>query len=252
MSVPPPSRHRFTERLDWFERLPAAPGVFRIIEPWYRDDYRCNVYLIQGRKRDVLIDTGLGLGSLRQFLAPLSPRPLLVSSHSHYDHIGGNFEFAERLIHPAEAAVVAAPTPDNTFATRLLATEDFRALPWNGFEAQHWVVEPAPATGTLDEGDVLDLGDRAFTVLHTPGHSWGSVCLWDEAAGMLFCADTVYEGELFDFLPCSDVPTYLQTLRRLRDLPVQVAFPGHGPTLAGPQFRAIIDTYLDSKRTQDA
>jgi glyoxylase-like metal-dependent hydrolase (beta-lactamase superfamily II) len=91
---------------------------------------------------------------------------------------------------------------------------------------------------------MIDLGDRRFTVLHTPGHSWGSICLWETATGSLFCADTVYEGELFDFLPCSHVPTYTRTLRRLRGLPIRVAYPGHGPALDPDAFRAVIDAYL--------
>jgi glyoxylase-like metal-dependent hydrolase (beta-lactamase superfamily II) len=236
--------HRYTGRDDWFTMEQVGEGIHRLIETWYRDDYRCNIYVIQGERRDLVIDTGLGLAPLRPSVEALAPDPLLVSSHGHYDHIGGNFEFAERLIHRAEADIVAHPTRENTLADRLLATEDFRALPWDGFRAEDWAAEPAPATGLIGEGDVLDLGDRRLTVLHTPGHSWGSVCLWDEARGDLFCADTVYAGELFDRLPCSDVATYVRSLRRLRDHPVRTAYPGHGPVLDGSAFRAVIDDYL--------
>jgi glyoxylase-like metal-dependent hydrolase (beta-lactamase superfamily II) len=90
----------------------------------------------------------------------------------------------------------------------------------------------------------LELGDRRFHVLHTPGHSWGGVCLWDAGRRELFCADTVYQGEIFDFLPCSDVPTYVESMRRLRALPVRTAYPGHGPVLDGGRFRSVIDAYL--------
>jgi glyoxylase-like metal-dependent hydrolase (beta-lactamase superfamily II) len=218
--------------------------VFRIVEPHYREDYRCSIYLLRGRDRDVVLDTGLGLGSLKAFLEPVSPDPLLISSHSHYDHIGSSFEFAERLMHPAEAEIAAHPTPANTYAALLLATEDFSSLPWEGFEARDWVIEPAPATGVLEDGDRVDLGDRQFEVLNTPGHSWGSICLWEARSGTLFSADTVYDGELFDFLPCSDVPTYVQSLRRLRKYPVRMAYPGHGKVLDGEGFRTVIDAYL--------
>lgn len=235
---------RWTERPDWFHRGEVGDGIQRITEPYYREDYRCNIYVVQGTRQDIVIDSGLGLASLREFLRPVASDPLLVCSHSHYDHIGSNWEFERRLIHPAEAPVVAAPTPANTYADRLLATQDFSALPWPGWTAADWTPAPAPATGLLEEGDTLDLGDRRFTVLHTPGHSWGSVCLWDETTGTIFCADTVYAGELFDFLPCSDVPTYVRTLERLRALPVRSAYPGHGPVLDGDGFRAVIETYL--------
>jgi glyoxylase-like metal-dependent hydrolase (beta-lactamase superfamily II) len=237
--------HRWTERTDWFRREEIAPDIERITEPHYRADYRCNIYLIRGRDQSVVLDTGLGLASLRAFLTDLDAEPILVSSHSHYDHIGGNWEFRRRLIHPAEAAAVAAPTPASTLADLLLATEDFYDLPWKGFEAKDWVAEPAPATGLLGEGDTLDLGERRLKVLHTPGHSWGSLSLWEAETGLLFCADAVYAGELFDHLPCSDIPTYVQTMRRLQGLPVRLALPGHGPALTGDEFQAIVQGYLE-------
>ncbi|HEV7302316.1 MAG TPA: MBL fold metallo-hydrolase [Tepidisphaeraceae bacterium] len=235
---------RYTTLPDWFTATEVGPGVVRINEPYYRQDYRCNILLIKGHDRDLLIDTGLGLGNLRQFLRPMSENPLLICSHSHYDHIGSNFEFPERLIHPAEADVVAQPTQRNTFADPVLLTKDFSTLPWPGWDANDWSPPPAPATGSLNEGDVLELGDRSLRVLHTPGHSWGSICLWDERSRELFCADTVYEGEIFDFLPCSDVPTYVKSMQRLRELPVRVAYPGHGPVLEEAAFFGIVDGYI--------
>ncbi len=236
--------HRFTERGDWFKSEEVGAGIFLITEPHYRADYRCNIYLVKGESRDIVIDTGLGLASLLKYLQPLSENPLLICSHSHYDHIGSNWEFEERWIHQAEAEIVAAPTQANTYADPVLVTQDFYSLPWPGFEARGWQVEPAPATGLLEEGQVIDLGNRRLRVLHTPGHSWGGVCLWDEASREMFCADTIYAGELFDFLPCSDIPTYVQSMRRLREFPVRVAYPGHNEILSGEQFRQIADDYI--------
>ena len=249
--INPAVSHRFTEHPDWFACREVADGIFHVWEPDYRDDYRCNIYVMRGSAGDLVLDAGLGLGSLRRFLAALAPDPLLVLSHGHYDHIGSSFEFSRRVIHPAEADILAAPTPQNTYADRLLATEDFSRLPWAGFRAEEWEAVPAPATGLIGEGDVLDLGDRCFSVLYTPGHSRGSVCLWEEAKGLLFSADTVYAGEIFDHLPCSDIPTYRRSMRRLRSLPVRTAFPGHGPALSGTEFFQVIDDYLLSTQGQD-
>ena len=50
----------------------------------------------------------------------------------------------------------------------------------------------------IGEGDVIDLGDRAFEVLHLPGHSPGSIGLWDPAAGTLFSGDAIYDGPLLE------------------------------------------------------
>lgn len=243
--------HRFTTRDDWFQTEEVGAGVFRITEPHYRADYRCNIYLVKGPKRDIVIDTGLGLASLRKYLQPLSPDPLLICSHSHYDHIGSNWEFSERWIHPAEASIVAAPTHENTYADPILVTEDFYSPPWPGFQARDWQAHAAPATGSLEEGQEIDLGDRQLRVLHTPGHSWGGVCLWDASSGEMFCADTVYSGELFDFLPSSDIPTYVESMRRLRELPVRVAYPGHNETLSGQDFHQIAHDYVVAHEEND-
>ncbi len=234
----------FTTRADWFRVLEVGDGIFHIDEPHYSADYRCNIYVVKGKTRDIVIDTGLGLASLRDFVKPISANPLLVCSHAHYDHMGSNWEFGERVIHPAEAEIVANPTRENTLADPILATKDFYELPYESFDSNDWIPRAAPATGLLNDGDVLDLGDRQFEVLSTPGHSWGSICLWDAQNQIIFCADTIYEGEIFDFLPCSDVPTYVQSMKRVLELPVRVAFPGHGPILDGDTFRAIAAKYI--------
>ena len=64
-------------------------------------------------------------------------------------------------------------------------------------------------------------------------------------------APTRYEGELFDALPCSDILTYVATMKRLQHYPVQVAYPGHGPTLTGEQFQSIAADYISAKENQD-
>jgi glyoxylase-like metal-dependent hydrolase (beta-lactamase superfamily II) len=238
---------RYTDIADWFECEEVVARIFRIRERYYREDYRCNIYVVKGMTRDLIVDTGLGLASLRDFARPLAAAPLLVLSHSHYDHIGSAFEFPERAIHAVEAPLISAPTRENSYADILLATEDFARLPWPGFLAETWQPLPASPTQLLAEGDVLDLGDRAFEVLSTPGHSWGSICLWDARNRVLLSADTLYQGELFDHLSCSDIPAYVRTMDRLRVMPVDVALPGHGEVLTGADFRRIAVLYVAGK-----
>ena len=81
---------------------------------------------------------------------------------------------------------------------------------------ESYCVLPAPATRTVEEGDVIDLGDRRFEVLHLPGHSPGSIGLWEAESGVLFSGDAIYDGPLLDELPGSDIPIYVATMKRLR------------------------------------
>ena len=94
------------------------------------------------------------------------------------------------------------------------------AVPPGGLAAATMDRAAAPPTRLLADGDVIDLGDRAFEVLHLPGHSPGSIGLWEAASGVLFSGDAVYDGPLLDELDDSDVDDYCATMRRLRDLPV--------------------------------
>jgi glyoxylase-like metal-dependent hydrolase (beta-lactamase superfamily II) len=92
---------------------------------------------------------------------------------------------------------------------------------------------------------MIDLGDRAFEVLHLPGHSPGSIGLWEAASGILFSGDAVYDGPLLDELEGSDVVAYVATMRRLRDLPVTVVHGGHEPSFGCERLVAICTDYLD-------
>jgi glyoxylase-like metal-dependent hydrolase (beta-lactamase superfamily II) len=243
------TKPQYTQITDWYEIDEVAPRVFRVRERYYREDYRCNIYVIKGMVRDIVVDAGLGLASLTDFVRTVSRAPQLILTHAHYDHIGSAHEFSEVAIHAAEETLIAHPTRENTYANLLLATKDFQKLPWDNYDAGTWEPIPAPATMVVHEGALIDLGDRSFEVLHTPGHSQGSICLWDARNRLLISGDTVYSGELFDQLPCSNVSAYLQSMERLRALPVAIALPGHGHVLDYRQFQLICSQYILSRRT---
>jgi glyoxylase-like metal-dependent hydrolase (beta-lactamase superfamily II) len=96
----------------------------------------------------------------------------------------------------------------------------------------------------VDEGDVIDVGDRRFEILHLPGHSPGSIGLWEAKTGILFSGDAIYDGPLLDELPGSDIPIYVATMKRLRDLPVTVVHAGHDPSFGHERLRELCDSYL--------
>jgi glyoxylase-like metal-dependent hydrolase (beta-lactamase superfamily II) len=89
---------------------------------------------------------------------------------------------------------------------------------------------------------VVDLGDRSFEVLHVPGHTVGSICLWEAATGVVLTGDTLYVDDRLGFDDPADGAVSLQ---RLRSLPVGRALGGHGSTFDGERFLAVIDRTLD-------
>ena len=109
-------------------------------------------------------------------------------------------------------------------------------------------VRAAPATRLLDDGDVIDLGDRTFDVLHLPGHSPGSIGLWEAATGVLFSGDALYDGPLLDELDGSDIDAYVATIERLRELPVTVVHGGHERSFGRDRLVELCDAYLARRR----
>ena len=120
------------------------------------------------------------------------------------------------------------------------------ALPAPGYDPRAYRVRPAAPTRLLAEGDAVDLGDRCFEVLHLPGHSPGSIGLWEAATGTLFSGDAVYDGTLLDGLADSDRAAYVRTMRRLLELPVSVVHAGHCESFGRERLRELAAAYLES------
>ncbi|MCU1389409.1 MAG: 4-pyridoxolactonase, partial [Ilumatobacteraceae bacterium] len=182
-----------------------------------------------------------------------------VATHGHDDHIGNHHEFADCIAHPLEAALLEDPPlhtldPDEAWGGD--GVDDLRrmgypmvepylvtALP-AGFVAETYRQRAARVTRHIDEGDVVDIGDRHFEVLHLPGHSPGSIGLWETATGTLFSGDAIYDGPLLDELPESDIADYCRTMERLLTLPVTVVHGGHDPSFGRDRLRELARAYL--------
>jgi glyoxylase-like metal-dependent hydrolase (beta-lactamase superfamily II) len=245
----------------WFEIERVSDDISRIWEPHVIRLMQCNIWHVRGRERDLLIDTGFGVTSLQPAVRHLFDKPVsAVATHTHIDHVGSLFEFSDRIVHAAEAAALEADS-DNFSLYRNghpLADIDsleragyeigptfITALPNAGFNLMQFSRRAAPATRTVVEGDVIDLGDRVFEVLHLPGHSPGSIGLWEEETRTLFSGDAIYDGPLLDELPGSDIETYLATMRRLERLEARIVHAGHDPSFDGQRLKALARSYLE-------
>lgn len=249
--------------MGWFRSVEVAPGVTCTVEPLVHSFYRANFYTVRGRDADLQVDFGVGVCPLRAAL-PLSGRPVIaVATHAHVDHVGGFHEFEDRRGSAVEAASFAAMDEAGTLQHL------FRDLPGALLVAAHpnagdggwlltpepqppvslgdWRLTPAPLTQELDEGDVIDLGDRRFTVLHLPGHSPGSIGLLDARDGLFLSGDAIYDDDLVDDVPGASVPDYLATMERLCGLDIRLGLGGHGPAFDRARMVAIAEGYLRAK-----
>jgi glyoxylase-like metal-dependent hydrolase (beta-lactamase superfamily II) len=243
---------------DWFRTSAVDEGLSVISEPFVDDLLQANMWLVRGRERDLLVDCGLGVTSLRTALDPalsVSGRdPVLVLTHAHLDHMGSAHEFDDCWAHPAEA--VGDPPPGSLFGPALgaeLGLDEplppllISALPDPAYDPAGYRLQPGVVTRSLLDGDVVDPGGRPLTVLHLPGHTPGSIALFDPVDGSLFSGDVIYDGVLLDSIVGADVAQYRSSLLRLRSLPIRVVRPGHGPSFGRQRLHAIIDRYLEER-----
>jgi glyoxylase-like metal-dependent hydrolase (beta-lactamase superfamily II) len=249
----------------WFELERVDHAITRLVEPHVHPFMRCNIWHVRGRDRDLVVDTGMGVASLRDAADHLFRHDVVaLATHVHADHVGGHHEFAQCWCHRLEADGLEAADGAWTLADVHFDVDDLStlrtgayalegalltAIPHAGWNKRGFRIRPAKVTRRLDEGDVVDLGDRAFEVLHLPGHSPGSIGLWEATTGTLFSGDTLYDGPLADNFEKSDPHRYVHTLERLRGLPVQVVHAGHEASFGRARLQTLIDDYLHARST---
>ncbi|OCJ07845.1 MBL fold metallo-hydrolase [Rhizobium sp. AC44/96] len=242
------------ERIDpgkWYALRRLEDDVTAISEPYIQEFYRCNIWHIRGRDRDMLVDSGMGVVSLREWVPLVTERDLIaVASHTHFDHIGCHHEFECRAVHSAEAELLANPTRANTLADPYVTDEIFDALPPEPYCSKCYAVRGAPATRILNDADVIDLGDRTFEVIHTPGHSPGGIALWEKETEILFSGDILYDGPLIEDTYHANADDYLASMERLLTIPARVVHGGHFPSFSGERYRQLISDWLNKKQKQ--
>ena len=235
------------DQLPWYEQRDVGDGITQFSQPHIHRYFAANFFHLSGRDADLIIDFGMGLQPFRPLLDVPEGKPLIaVATHIHADHIGAFHEFSTRLGHPLEADAFARMADEETLAQIFRDLPNaVSQLPCPGWTPGHYRIAPAPLTGRVDEGDVIDLGDRQLEVLHLPGHSHGSIGLLERERGILFSGDVIYRGGLVDDLPCSDKAVYRTSMQRLLSLEIRVAHGGHGPSMTQEQMREIARGYLE-------
>ena len=241
----------------WFATHEVAEGVHAISEPlglvapsfgvWW-----VNSYLVVGSRLAVLIDTGMGVGDIGALVKEITWQPVLVvNTHCHWDHVGGNSGFVNIAAHRYERRRLEQEPDLGNMRVTLAAGQRQSAirpfLPLK-FTPRDYRIRPSAATRTIAGRDCLDLGGRTLEVIHTPGHSPGSVCLFDRANHLLFTGDTLYAGTMWLHTGDADFAAFRESLARLSNQAMDINF------ILGGHNQAVSPTGLlwDAIKLSDA
>lgn len=188
----------------------------------------CNVFVLKGTRKTMLIDVGLAsdhahLGAgLKELGLGLGDIQMVLLTHEHVDHVGG--------VHLLPASMLVAA--HGRVADKIRLNDEFSTMSgaFNvGLEKFHVDIH-------LEDGMIIDLGGIRLRVLYTPGHSSGSICFYETTRGGLFSGDTIFAGGVLGGIFSSgNLSDYISSLERLKELRLDAMYPSHGRMSSNPK-----------------
>lgn len=232
----------------WFEVYKPAKNVFAIYEPHQAEE--TIGYLILGEKRALLFDTGMGISDVKKLTAELTNLPIVVvNSHTHDDHVGGNWEFQTVYGMDTEFTRTNAKGSREDAQAEIAGDQICGVLP-KGFDAKSYATKPWRISRFLHDGDKIDLGNRTLEIIATPGHTPDAICLLDRANGLLFTGDTYYPAPIWLFRPETDLDAYVASVKRIAGLAPQlkVVLGAHNIPVAEPAVLPRLVSAIEAVR----
>lgn len=237
----------------YFSFQEIRPNVFRITsqECVFMD-------LFVGREKALLFDTGHSFANLKEAVRSKTDLPLIVvNSHGHPDHSGGNFWFTEDIyIHEKEmrlcrgANSVRARTFSVKYAkcARDYATNEIRNILPKGFDEKNYIHQGAGNLISVKEGDEFDLGGITLKVYELPGHTRGCIGLLYQEEKILYSNDAINDHLWLFLAESTKLPTYIKTLYKAKKIDFNVFYRGHN---SDPCSKEILDDYIDCAENLD-
>lgn len=220
----------------WFEVYKIRPGVFAIYEPHQSEEIIS--YLILGKTRALLFDTGMGISNIREVVESLTSLPVSVlNSHTHDDHVGDNWRFSDIYGMDTDFTRTNSKGSRADAQAEIAPGEVCGTLPV-GFNPAEYSTRPFHVSHWMRDHDKIDLGERVLEIIATPGHTPDAIALWDEPNGLLFTGDSFYVGPIWLFRPETDLDAYVASVKKLAALAprLQLLLPAHNTPVAEPGY----------------
>jgi glyoxylase-like metal-dependent hydrolase (beta-lactamase superfamily II) len=233
----------------WFEVYKIEPGVFAIYEPHQAEEVIS--YLIVGTKQALLFDTGMGIGDIHNLVSRMTSRPIVViNSHTHNDHVGGNWQF--EFVFGMDTAFTRTNAKGSRDDAQSELAPDMVCgeLPKN-FSRAAYATKPWKISMAVHDGFKINLGGRTVEIIATPGHTPDAICLLDRANGLLFTGDTYYPAPIWLYRPETDLDAYVASVKRIAALEpqVKVVLGAHNIPVAEPSVLPKLVAAIEAVRS---
>lgn len=201
--------------------FPIDDVTWRIEE--YDERNSVNIYLLVGKDRALLMDTGFGTIDTAAIVAELTELPLTVlCTHGHFDHIGGNPRFSEVWLHEADQALYQSHSDPKLISQF----------------APEYSLEPKDNIRYFSGEPDWDLGGRRLKLLHTPGHTVGCICVLDVDYRRIFTGDTCCKADvLLNMEYAAPLDVYARSLEKILSFQDQydITWPSHHTVPVGAE-----------------
>jgi len=222
---------------NWFEIFQVNPATYAFKEHHHCGEVIC--YLIIGEDRAVLFDSGMGIADIHAEVNAITNLPVVViNSHSHYDHIGGNHQFNEiwSFRNDFENDRIRKGY-SNAECLQYMTDGSYSNLPAD-VDLETFIVHGSAITKYLQEGEVVDLGRRTLTVHCTPGETPGAISLHDDLYKIFFTGDLLHPGGMWLYQKESGWESFCASIKYLASMIKDVEFicPAHNEFCVSPGF----------------
>ena len=238
---------------NWFTIEKIDDDTYAISEYKHWEQTHC--YLLLGKQKSILIDTGLGIENIKTVVSSITDKPIqVITTHVHWDHIGGHKYFNNICVYEKEKEWIDGHFPLPLQAVKSNLLKEPCNFPQK-FDVNDYKIFQGKPKSILYDNDVINFGGRNLQILYTPGHSPGHICLYEEDRGYLFSGDLIYEGTLDSFYPSTNPVDFMNSIKKVKNFDVNRILPGHYSLNVPNDFICKIDgafseLYLNNKLKQ--
>lgn len=225
--------------------------TFRINEHIYqiKDAMGVLTTLVIGKEKALLVDTGYGLQNIKNYIRTITNKPLIVvASHGHMDHTGGNYLFDEVYIHPLDMELCKEHNSLNWRKNELEAAKKMKLID-NTFDDTFFLNQREGNLKPLTDYQIFSLGDCTVKVIPMEGHTKGSIGLFLEKEKILIVTDATCPFVWLFLEESTTVSTYIQMLERTLQLDFNGILLGHGAGTLLPRHKVF--NFLNVAKTID-